>query len=140
MSSPLPSRERLQARPLSPHLQVYQLYRKIAPLLSILHRLTGVALYVLGTLFVIAWLGAAAYGPEAFATVQGLFGSPLGYLALFGWTVVLFYHLANGVRHLTWDSGRCVTNEGVRSTGITMLVMVFGLTVAAWAIGLILVA
>ncbi len=136
MPSPLPPRE----RPLSPHLQVYQLYRKIAPLLSILHRLTGVALYVLGTLFVIAWLGAAAYGPGAFATVQWVFATPLGYLVLFGWTVVLFYHLANGVRHLTWDSGRCVTNEGVRSTGITMLAMVLGLTVAAWAVGLMMVA
>jgi len=135
MLSPQPSRE----RPLSPHLQVYQLYRKIAPLLSILHRLTGVALYVLGSLFVIAWLGAAAYGTEVFATVQALFGSPLGYLILFGWTVVLFYHLSNGVRHLTWDSGRCVTNEGVRRTGITMLAMVSVLTALAWIIGLALV-
>ena len=140
MSSSLPPRERLQARPLSPHIQVYQLYRKIAPLLSILHRLTGVALYVLGTLFVIAWLGAAAYGPGTFAAVQGLFATPLGYLVLFGWTVVLFYHLMNGVRHLTWDSGRCVTNEGVRGTGIAMLVSVFGLTVVAWTVGLLLVA
>jgi len=135
MPAPLPARE----RPLSPHLQVYQLYRKIAPLLSILHRLTGVALYVGGCLFVIAWLGAAAYGAEAFAFVQGLFASPLGYLVLFGWTVVLFYHLSNGVRHLTWDSGRCVTNEGVRRTGYTMLAMVTALTAVAWGIGLTLV-
>lgn len=126
-------------RPLSPHLQVYQLYRKIAPLLSILHRVTGVALYVLGCLFVIAWLGGAAYGPESFAAVQETLGSPLGVLILFGWTLVLFYHLANGVRHLVWDSGCQVTNEGVRRTGLAMLAVVLGLTVAAWGIGLAMV-
>lgn len=123
-------------RPLSPHLQVYQLYRKIAPLLSILHRITGMLLFVLGTLFVIYWLGAAAYGPESFAAAQALFGSWLGLLMLFGWTVVLMYHLANGIRHLTWDTGRQVSNAGVRLTGIVMLVTVAGLTVLAWAIGL----
>ncbi|MBB4286909.1 succinate dehydrogenase, cytochrome b556 subunit [Roseospira goensis] len=123
-------------RPLSPHLQVYQLYRKIAPLLSITHRVTGMLLFVLGTLFVIYWLGAAAYGPESFATAQAVFGSPLGMLVLFGWTVVLMYHLANGIRHLVWDTGREVSNEGVRRTAYAMLASVVGLTVLAWAIGL----
>lgn len=123
-------------RPLSPHLQVYHLHRKIAPVLSILHRFTGMLMFVLGTLFVIYWLGAAAYGPESFATAQGVFASWLGLLVLFGWTVVLMYHLANGIRHLTWDTGRQVSNEGVRRTGYLMLAGVIGLTVLVWAVGL----
>ncbi|WP_299437699.1 succinate dehydrogenase, cytochrome b556 subunit [uncultured Rhodospira sp.] len=127
-------------RPLSPHLQVYKLHTKIAPLLSIAHRLTGVALAFLGTLFLIYWVGAAAYGPEAFATAQAVFSSPLGLLMLFGWTVVLFYHLANGVRHLVWDTGLELSNEGVRRTAWVMLGSVLGLTVLAWVVGLIVLA
>ena len=59
-------------RPLSPHLQVY------APLInmvmSILHRMTGAALYF-GSLLLAWWLVAAASGPEYFAFVNGIFGS-----------------------------------------------------------------
>ena len=51
------------------------------------------------------WLVAAATGPTAFAGVQSFLGSWLGLVLLFGWTVALFYHLCNGIRHLVWDTG-----------------------------------
>src|SRR3546814_19612333 len=89
-------------RPLSPHLQVYRW--QITMTLSILHRLTGIALAV-GTLLLTYWLAAAATGPDAFAAAQGLIGSLVGRLLLFGWRSALFYHLCNGIRHLVWDAG-----------------------------------
>ncbi|HLO77133.1 MAG TPA: succinate dehydrogenase, cytochrome b556 subunit [Magnetospirillum sp.] len=89
-------------RPLSPHLQIYRL--PLLALMSITHRITGVAL-VVGLVALAAWLGAAASGPAAFAAAQSLFGSPIGYLLLLGWSVALFFHLGHGVRHLLWDSG-----------------------------------
>ncbi|MQX35745.1 succinate dehydrogenase, cytochrome b556 subunit [Roseospira navarrensis] len=128
----MPTRE----RPLSPHLQVYKLHTKIAPVLSISHRITGMLMFVIGTLFVVYWLGAAAYGPESFASAQAVFGSPLGYLVLFGWTVVLMYHLCNGIRHLVWDAGHQVSIAGVRLTGMVMLAAVAALTALIWIVGL----
>ena len=92
-----------RARPLSPHLQVYK--PQITSVLSISHRLTGVALAA-GTLLLAAWIIAAAMGPAAHARVAGFAGSWLGQLMLFGWSVALFYHLLNGIRHLFWDTGR----------------------------------
>src|SRR3546814_20791355 len=77
-------------RPLSPHLQVYRW--QITMTLSILHRLTGIALAV-GTLLLTYWLAAAATGPDAFAAAQGFIGSLVGRLLLFGWRHALFYHL-----------------------------------------------
>lgn len=89
-------------RPLSPHLDIYRL--PLLAIMSISHRITGVGLVV--GLFALAWwLCAAASGPETFATAQAVFGSFLGKLFLFGWTVALFYHLSHGIRHLLWDSG-----------------------------------
>jgi len=131
----MPTRE----RPLSPHLQVYKLHTKIAPVLSISHRITGVLMFTLGTLFVMYWLGAAAYGPDSFATAQAVFGSWIGYLVLFGWTVVLFYHLTNGIRHLVWDTGCQVSIAGVRRTGFIMLAAVATLTALVWIVGLLVV-
>lgn len=89
-------------RPLSPHLEVYK--PQLTSTLSILHRATGVVLAI-GSILVAYWLSAIATGPEAFASANGILGSFLGKVILFGWTWALFYHLCNGIRHLMWDSG-----------------------------------
>jgi succinate dehydrogenase / fumarate reductase cytochrome b subunit len=84
-------------RPLSPHLQIYRWSWTMA--MSVAHRLTAIALYGGIVLFAV-WLVALASGPEAFEDVQDLFGSPLGYLVLFGYTWILLHHMIGGVRHL----------------------------------------
>lgn len=89
-------------RPLSPHLQVYKFEWTMA--LSILTRITGVAMS-LAALLIVWWLVAAATSPEYFAYVDGLMTSLLGDLVLLGSAWALFYHAANGVRHLFWDAG-----------------------------------
>ena len=90
-------------RPLSPHLQIYK--PLINMVMSIVHRITGVALY-LGTLLLAWWLIAAAVGPGYFDFVNGIFGSPLGLAILFGYTWALIHHMFGGIRHLIWDTGR----------------------------------
>ncbi len=89
-------------RPLSPHLQVYR--PQITSLLSITHRLSGVTLAV-SSVFFTYWLLSAAYGAEKFALAQVIFSSWTGQFILWGFTFSLFYHLANGIRHLAWDAG-----------------------------------
>lgn len=89
-------------RPLSPHLSIYRPI--LTMVMSILHRITGGALYV-GTLLLVWWLVAAAAGPDAFATAQGFFGSWFGQIVLFGYTWALIHHMSGGVRHFIWDFG-----------------------------------
>ncbi len=120
-------------RPLSPHLQVYR--PQITSTLSILHRITGVGL-ALGTLLLAYWLIAAASGADAFASAQALVGSWLGMLVLFAWSVALFYHLCNGIRHLFWDAGLGLEIASVYRSGWTVLIVTAILTIVAWAIGL----
>jgi len=124
---------KLVARPLSPHLQVYRL--PLLAMLSILHRATGVVLTLGG--FVLVWwlMAAAAAEPRHFALVQSLLGSWIGRTALLGWTFSLFYHLANGVRHLYWDTGRGYDLATAQRSGYAMLVVSAALTLAAWALG-----
>ena len=73
--------------------------------LSILHRMTGVALSI-GLLVYAAWLMAAANGAAAYADFAAIIGTTLGRIALLGWSFAFFLHLGNGIRHLIWDSGR----------------------------------
>lgn len=119
-------------RPLSPHLQVYR--PQLTSLLSITHRATGVAL-AMGTLLLAWWLGAAAYGPAAFAKAQGFMGSWLGVLILMGFSFALFYHLCNGIRHLLWDAGWGFEIEQTYRSGYTVLAASGGLTLVAWIVG-----
>ena len=118
-------------RPLSPHLQIYKL--PLTALTSITHRITGAALLV-GTLLLVYWLVAAASGPQAYATAQGVLGSFLGQLLLFLFTFALFYHMANGIRHLVWDTGRALTLEAARIGSLLVLAAAAVLTVAVWIV------
>ena len=121
------------ARPLSPHLQVYRW--QLTSVLSILHRATGIALSA-GTILLVLWLVAAASGPTPYAHVQGFIGSWIGLVLLFGWTVSLFYHLCNGIRHLWWDTGQGLELPAVYASGWAVLAATSVLSVVAWAFGL----
>lgn len=119
-------------RPLSPHLQIYR--PQLTSVLSILHRLTGIALAA-GTLLLVWWLVAVAAGPAAFETVQGFIGSWFGRALLLGWSYALFYHLANGIRHLAWDAGWGFELKTVYLTGWTVIWASVALTLLAWILG-----
>jgi succinate dehydrogenase / fumarate reductase, cytochrome b subunit len=121
-------------RPLSPHLQIYK--PQITSVMSISHRMTGVILSG-GAVALVFWLLALASGPEAFEVAQTVFGSWFGYLCLFVWSFSLFYHLANGIRHLVWDMGYGFEiPQFYASAWVTVGVSV-GLTILAWVVGLV---
>lgn len=90
------------SRPLSPHLLIYRW--PITMTLSILHRITGVALSV-GLIALVVWLASIAFSAGAYAVVAGFMTTIIGKLLLLGWSFCLFFHLANGIRHLFWDVG-----------------------------------
>ncbi|MBI3517351.1 MAG: succinate dehydrogenase, cytochrome b556 subunit [Proteobacteria bacterium] len=119
-------------RPLSPHLQIYR--PQLTSILSISHRAAGVALAV-GTLLLVYWVVATASGPAAYATAQAFIRSWFGMLILLGWSVALFFHLANGIRHLFWDAGHGFELKTVYASGYAVLAATAVLTVVAWTLG-----
>jgi len=123
--APAPMRE----RPLSPHLQVWRWH--VTMLTSILHRASGVALYA-GALILAGWALALASGPDAYGMYQGLLGSILGRIVLFGLTLATTYHLANGIRHLVWDTGRGLDIKVADASGVLVLVFTVAASVALW--------
>jgi succinate dehydrogenase / fumarate reductase, cytochrome b subunit len=120
-----------RARPISPHLEVYRFTLTMA--MSIVHRITGVANYV-GTLLLIAWLGGAALGVEAFALVNAFFGSWMGQVILFGYTWSLFHHMLGGLKHFVWDTGRMLDPSGRELIVRIQVATSILLTIAVWAL------
>jgi succinate dehydrogenase / fumarate reductase cytochrome b subunit len=122
-------------RPLSPHLSIYS--PLINMVMSILHRITGAALY-LGTLLLAAWLIGVAMGEKQYAQVNEVFSHPLGRHLLFGYTWALFHHMLGGIRHLIWDTGRGFEIWQVNLLGWLTIIGSVTLTVAAWGLALML--
>lgn len=118
-------------RPLSPHLQVYR--PQITSVMSITHRATGVALSV-GTLLLVAWLWAAAYSDEYFTFWQTISAHWAARIALAGWTFAIYYHLANGIRHLFWDMGRGFDLKNVTRSGLLVVLFAVCATLCTWSL------
>jgi succinate dehydrogenase / fumarate reductase cytochrome b subunit len=122
---------KLVERPLSPHLQIYR--PMLTMMMSIVHRITGSALYF-GTLLLAWWLVAAASGPKAFETAQWVFGSWVGKLVLFGYTWALLHHMLGGIRHFIWDAGRGFTHPAREYLARATLAGSIVLTVLIWLV------
>ena len=125
MSTPRAATE----RPLSPHLGIYHFYVTMAA--SILHRITGAALYF-AALILVAWLLAAASGPAAFDIASTILGSWFGRLILFAATFGLFLHMFGGIRHFIWDTGAGLQPGRRNALAIASFIGAAGMTVLVW--------
>lgn len=120
------------ARPLSPHLQIYT--PMLTMMMSIMHRITGIALYF-GIVLLVWWLTAAATSDSYFDMVQAFFFHWFGRLVLFGFTWALLHHALGGLRHFIWDTGRGFDLKLVEWLARANLVGGLVLTVLLWVVG-----
>ena len=106
-------------RPLSPHLDIYQY--QITWTVSILHRLTGVAM-LFGLLLIICWFLAAAFSETVFLFIDYFLQSWMGIFVIFGSLWAFWFHFLNGIRHLFWDAGYGFNLETVARSGWTVVI------------------
>ena len=126
----------MAARPLSPHLTVYRFAYTMA--LSILHRITGVALAA-GLVLLVCWLQALASGEAAYAQFTAVASHGLAQVVVAAWLVAFVYHFANGIRHLCWDAGYGLNKVQARRSAlwvvlcvvVVSLALIYGFFVAA---------
>jgi succinate dehydrogenase / fumarate reductase cytochrome b subunit len=109
-------------RPLSPHATVYKF--KYTLVTSFLNRLTGVALS-LGLLVLAYWLMAVAGGSRAYARATAVLSTGIFKLLYAVLLIAFCYHLVAGIRHLIWDTGRCLERaQSKRSAGLVTIVSI----------------
>lgn len=90
----------------------------------------------MGSILLAVWLCAAAAGPEAFASVNGIYSSWYGLILLFCWSLTLFYHLCNGVRHIAWGFIVGFELETAERTGYAVVGIAVALTIIVWIVAL----
>ena len=123
----------IHARPISPHISIYRWQNSMV--LSILHRMTGMALFA-GSALIVVWLWSAAYAPAFYTTLHGALSSVLGQICLFGWVSAFYYHLGNGIRHLFWDMGKGFALPDMRRSGLLVLAFTIGMTLLTWFVAM----
>lgn len=99
--------------------------------MSIVHRITGCALYF-GTLLVAWWLIATATSEQQFDIVSMVYGSWIGLLVLLGYTWALIHHMIGGIRHLIWDTGRGLEKDTTTKMAWASLIASVLLTALVW--------
>jgi succinate dehydrogenase / fumarate reductase cytochrome b subunit len=126
---------RTRARPLSPNIQIYR--PQLTSVLSIANRITGVVLSICA-IVLISWLVAAARGPQAYSSFQGIIVSWPGQILLLAATFAFFLHLCGGIRHLVWDSVRGFELREIYASGWIVVAASTLLTLATWLLSLMI--
>lgn len=119
-------------RPLSPHLQIWKWGPHMA--VSILHRITGDGLALVGLGVLVWWLGALASGPEAYLEFTRIAGSPIGMIVLVGLSWAFFTHMSSGIRHFVLDIGAGYELTTNKTWSILSPLVGVILTAAFWAL------
>lgn len=119
-------------RPLSPHLQIW----KWGPhmLVSILHRVTGDGMAIVGLGVLLWWLGALAGGPGSYETFVDLMTTPIGYIVMVGLSWAFFTHMSSGLRHFVLDIGAGYELGINKFWSVAAPVIGILLTIAFWAL------
>lgn len=119
-------------RPLSPHLSIWKWGPHMA--VSILHRITGDGLALVGLGVLLWWLGALAGGPASYTGFVDTMTSPLGWIALVGLSWAFFTHMASGIRHFVLDMGAGYELATNKTWSVLSPILGIALTIAFWAI------
>ena len=122
-------------RPLSPHLSIWKWGPHMA--VSILHRITGDGLALVGLAVLLWWLGALAAGVGAYEDFTAIATSPIGWVVMVGLSWAFFSHMMSGLRHFVLDIGAGYELTTNKTWSIVAPVLGILLTIAFWAIILI---
>ncbi len=102
-------------------------------LVSILHRVTGGGLAVVGLAMLLWWLAALAGGPADYDAFMDHAMSWYGIIVLVGLTWAFFNHMCSGLRHFVLDMGAGFELTSNRRYSILSIGCGVVLTVAFWA-------
>ena len=87
-----------------------------------------------GLILLAVWLASAAAGPDVYEQFTDLMSTLAGRLLLIGWSFSFFFHLANGLRHLVWDTGRGFEKHQANASAWLVIIAALLLTAGYWIV------
>ena len=117
-------------KPRPVYLNLLAIRQPVPAIVSILHRASGAALFLVGLPLALWTLQASLGSPEGYQRVAAFFAHPLVKLVLIGLVWAYLHHLIAGVRHLLADIHIGLELASARQSAAVTLVLGILLTLA----------
>ena len=121
----------VRERPISPHLTIWRWGPHMV--VSIVHRITGAGLSIVGLAVLTWWLRAIAGDPDGYDRFTHVASGWVGLVVLIGLTWAFFQHLFSGIRHLVMDTGMGFELGPNKAAAIATIVGSILATILVWA-------
>jgi succinate dehydrogenase / fumarate reductase cytochrome b subunit len=124
----MPSLERPVTRPRPVYLNLVRIRLPLPGIVSILHRLSGAALYLIGLPLLLVGVQCSLASPEAFDSFRAALSNPLAKIDLFVLIWAYLHHFCAGIRFLLLDVQQGIELGPARISSVAVLVISLALT------------
>lgn len=115
------------------YLNLVQIRLPLPGIVSILHRISGAALFLLGIPLLLYSIQQSLISAERFAELKAMAASPLAKLILIGFVWAYLHHFCAGIRYLLLDIHRGIELKPARQSSVVVLVVSLALTICIGA-------
>lgn len=115
-------------KPRPVYLNLMQIRLPLPGFVSILHRISGAVLFIVGIPLALYALQESLASPDAFAKLSAIFSHPLAKLVLIGLVWAYLHHFCAGIRFLLLDLDQGIQLKQARQSSVIVLVVSLALT------------
>jgi len=125
--------ERRPAAPRPVYLDLFRIRKPLPSIVSIVHRVTGAILLLIGIPVLLWGVERSLPSPEAYAALRATLAHPLWKLVLLGLAWAFLHHLCAGIRHLFLDAHIGIELAPARRSSVIVFVVSVALTLVVAA-------
>lgn len=115
------------------YLDLARIRLPVPGIVSLLHRISGALLFLVGIPLLLAGLGMSLASPESFAQLRNTLANPLAKLVLLGLWWAYIHHFCAGIRFLLLDMHKGIDLPAARRSSVVVLVVSVALTAVVGA-------
>jgi len=124
----MPALERPVTKQRPVYLNLVRIRLPLPGIVSILHRLSGAALFLLGLPLLLVGVERSLASPEAFDAFRSALSTPLAKIVLIGLIWAYLHHFCAGIRFLLLDIHQGIELKPARRSSVVVLVVSLALT------------
>jgi succinate dehydrogenase / fumarate reductase cytochrome b subunit len=120
--------ERPVTKPRPVYLNLARIRLPLPGIVSILHRISGAVLFLVGLPLLLAGIQASLASPESFEALRAMAASPVAKIVLIGFIWAYLHHFCAGLRYLLLDIHQFIELKPARQSSMVVLASSLALT------------
>ncbi len=121
-------------KPRPVYLSLLRIRLPLPGIVSILHRISGAGLFLVGLPLLLASIQWSLASPESFEALRAMLANPLAKITLIGLIWAYLHHFCAGLRYLLLDIHQFIDLKPTRQSSAVVLVVSLGLTLIIGAL------